>query len=71
MATVTPIDGVGGLICWLTDKYMHNEVKEVMIAVVTEDGDLEISWTEGLSYIQRLGLLEAAKALAGEIPDIA
>lgn len=71
MATVTPIDSVGGLICWLTDKYMHNEVEEVMIAVITEDGDLEISWTEGLSYIQRLGLLEAAKTLAGEIPDIA
>ncbi len=70
MATVTPIDGVGGLICWLTDKYMHNEAKEVMIAVVTEDGNLEISWTERLSYIERLGLLEAAKALAGDYPDI-
>lgn len=71
MAIVTPIDSVGGLICWLTDKYMHNEVEEVMIAVITEDGDLEINWTEGLSYIQRLGLLEAAKTLAGDFPDIA
>jgi len=35
--------------------YATTKLKEVMIAVITEDGDLEISWTESLSYIQRLG----------------
>lgn len=69
MAKVAPIDAVGGLICWLNDKYIKHDIKGVVVALVNAAGEIEVTYTDALSHIERVGLLEVAKAMMDELPN--
>jgi hypothetical protein len=59
---VTRIGSAGELIDLLVSKYEKGEIEGLIVCLAVKDGCFEMGWTEGLSYLKRLGLLEAAKA---------
>lgn len=60
MGQLVRIGSAGELIDLLTAKYEKGEIEGLVICVKTKDG-FEIGWTKTLGYLERLGLLEAAK----------
>jgi hypothetical protein len=59
---VVHIDAVGSIIDELTKEYRDGRIKGVLVTVVRDDGGFEISWSNNMSFLERLGLAEAAKA---------
>jgi hypothetical protein len=58
---VVHIDAVGSIIEELREKYGNGEVKGLIVTIVREDGTFELLWSNTMSYLERLGLTEAAK----------
>lgn len=58
---VTYIDGIGRLLQFAQHKHKRGELKGVVIGMVHHDGSFVTGWSNTLTYIERLGLLEAAK----------
>ncbi|SMB97791.1 hypothetical protein SAMN00808754_1949 [Thermanaeromonas toyohensis ToBE] len=62
MAKVVRFGDIGEMIDYLAQKFDAGEIEGILICVKNHDKTFEVAWTETLSYIERLGLLEAAKA---------
>lgn len=60
MSKLVRLGSVGEVIDWLNRKFEQCEIEGLVLCVKNRDGTFEIAWAE-LSYIERLGLLEAAK----------
>jgi len=54
------LDRVGELMSYLVSKYERGEVEGMVVCIKNRDQSFEIGWSN-LDYIERLGLLEAAK----------
>jgi len=60
MSKVVRLGSVGEAIDQLNKKFEQGEIEGLVLCIKNKDGTFEIGWAE-LSYIERLGLLEAAK----------
>ncbi|CEP68744.1 Uncharacterized [Moorella glycerini] len=61
MARIVRFGNVGEIIDRLTSKFAKGEIQGILVCVANKDGTFEVGWTDTLSYIERLGLLEAGK----------
>jgi len=61
-ARINRIGDVGWLIDQLLEDYETGQIKGLMVQYVNKDGTFVTGKTSTLGYIEKLGLLEAAKA---------
>jgi|GEM_PF-3232003 len=61
MAQIVRFGGVGELIDKLNRRFEEGEIEGLIVCIKYRDGTFGVAWTEGLTHIERLGLLEAAK----------
>lgn len=62
MAEIIRFGNVGEIIDELNAAFEKGEIEGLIVCIkYKQDGMFAIGWTESLSYIERLGLLEAAK----------
>lgn len=61
MDKIIRLGGVGEILDYLEAKHQRGEIKGVLVCVINHDGTFEVSWNNDISYLERLGLLEAAK----------
>lgn len=60
MTKIVRLGSVGETINQLNRKFEQDEIEGLVVCIKNKDGTFDVAWAD-LSYIERLGLLEAAK----------
>lgn len=61
MSKIVRLGSVGEIIDYLEEKYRNEEIKGILVCLTNHDGTFEVGWNKDIGYLERLGLLEAAK----------
>jgi len=63
MGKIVHLGNTGEIIDYLEEKYQQGEIKNIVVCLINHNGIFEVSWDKDISYLEKLGLLEAAKGI--------